>query len=212
LLLLIREFEERGGILKWGLENCAEWLAWRCDLSMTTAREKVRVARALKDLPLISASFSVGELSYAKVRALTRVANRSNEETLLEFALRHTATHVTERCRELRMGDVSSLGIAERAFANRSLRICRNADRGMMTVTVDVPLEAGELVEKALDRARDDECLQIPDLVDTSWATRQADAFVTLLKEYLQDSADEATGGSDNYLVTADRVSEASVL
>ena len=71
IFLSLGEFEERGGFLKWGLENCAEWLAWRCDLSMTTAREKVRVARSLKDLPAISASFSVGELSYAKVRALT---------------------------------------------------------------------------------------------------------------------------------------------
>lgn len=202
LLVMIREFEERGGFLKWGLANCAEWLAWRCDLSMTTAREKVRVARSLKELPLISASFSVGELSYAKVRALTRVANRTNEESLLEFALRHTATNVAERCRELRMGDVSSGNIAERAFANRSLRLSRNADRGMMTVTVDLPLETGELIEKALDKARDDECLQIPDLVDTSWSTRQADAFVTMLKEYLQGRAEVANSGSDNYLVT----------
>jgi len=64
LLVMIREFDERAGFLKWGLDNCAEWLAWRCDLSMTTAREKVRVAHALKHLPLISSAFSTGELSY----------------------------------------------------------------------------------------------------------------------------------------------------
>ena len=46
LLVMIREFDERTGWLQWGLDNCAEWLAWRCDLSMTTAREKVRVAHA----------------------------------------------------------------------------------------------------------------------------------------------------------------------
>ena len=51
LLVMIREFDERAGFLQWGLSNCAEWLAWRCDLSMTTAREKVRVAHALKTLP-----------------------------------------------------------------------------------------------------------------------------------------------------------------
>ncbi len=51
LLALIREFDERAGWLKWGLSSCAEWLAWRCDLSMTTALEKVRVAHALKTLP-----------------------------------------------------------------------------------------------------------------------------------------------------------------
>jgi len=183
LLVMIREFDERGGCLKWGLECTA--------MSMATAREKVRVAQALKHLPLISAVFSTGELSYSKVRSLTRVSNVANEEELIAFALRNTASHVAEHCRELRMGSPASVGIGERAYANRSLRVRRDADRGMMSVTVDLPLEAGELLEKALDKARDDECLKVPDLVDTSWSKRQADAFVTMLKEYLQDSAQE---------------------
>ena len=51
LLLLVRQFDERAGWLQWGFANCAEWLAWRCDLSMSAAREKVRVAHALKTLP-----------------------------------------------------------------------------------------------------------------------------------------------------------------
>ncbi|RZV34424.1 MAG: DUF222 domain-containing protein, partial [Chromatiales bacterium] len=109
LLVLVREFDERGGFLKWGLHNCAEWLAWRCDVSMTTALEKVRVAHALKVLPAISAAFSTGELSYSKVRSLTRVANANNEDSLLAFALRHTAAQVAERCRELRCGSVESI-------------------------------------------------------------------------------------------------------
>ena len=68
LLVLITEFDERASWLQWGLGNCAEWLQWRCDLSMSAAREKVRVAHALKTLPLITDSFSTGELSYSKVR------------------------------------------------------------------------------------------------------------------------------------------------
>jgi len=104
MLVMIREFDERGGCLKWGLECTAKWMAWRCDLSMATAREKVRVAQALKHLPLISAVFSTGELSYSKVRSLTRVSNVANEEELIAFALRNTASHVAEHCRELRMG------------------------------------------------------------------------------------------------------------
>lgn len=61
LLVLIREFDERAGWLQWGLSNCADWLAWRCDLSKTTALEKVRAAHALKVLPAISRAFSSGE-------------------------------------------------------------------------------------------------------------------------------------------------------
>jgi hypothetical protein len=202
LLILIREFDERVGWTQWGSGSCAEWLAWRCDLSMATAREKVRVAHALKLLPKISGTFSTGELSYSKVRELTRVAHRNNEEDLVNFALRHTTSHVAERCRELRMGDASSINIAERAFANRSLRVRRDPNRGMMTVTVDLPLEAGELIDKALDKARDDEALEIPDLVDTAWSKRQADAFVSLLKEYLSGDSSDGRTSPDNYLVT----------
>ena len=205
LLVMIREFDERGGCLMWGLDCTAKWLAWRCDLSMATAREKVRVARALKHLPLVSASFSTGELSYSKVRSITRVANAGNEEDLVNFAHKNTTRHVADFCRELRMGTVASTGTAERAFSNRFLRLRRDANRGMLSVTVELPVEAGELIEKALDKARDDECLEIPDLVDTSWSKRQADAFVTMLKEYLQGSDSSETNktkkSSDNYLV-----------
>ena len=173
LLVKIREFDERGGFLKWGLDNTATWLAWRCDLSIATAREKVRVAHALKHLPVTSEAFSTGELSYSKVRSISRVADAGSEADLVAFALRNTATHVADYCRELRMGEVESTGIAERAFARRSLRVRRDAGRAMISVTVDLPIETGDLLEKALDKARDDECLEIPDLVDTSWSTRQ---------------------------------------
>ena len=199
LLVMIREFDERTGWLQWGLQNCAEWLAWRCDLSMTTAREKVRVAHALRELPDISKAFSIGELSYAKVRELTRVANPENEEALVEFALRHTAVTVAERCRELRCGCEDSFDVASRAWANRSLRIRRDQHRNMIVLTVELPLDTGQIVEKALDKARDDEALRIPDLADASWSTRQADAFVNLVTGYLSG---EGGNGNDQHLVT----------
>jgi hypothetical protein len=155
----------------------------------------------LKTLPEIAGAFAVGELSFTKVRALTRVANRDNEQQLLEFALRHTAVTVADRCRELRCGSETSIGTAERVWANRSLRIRRDRERSMMTITVDLPLDTGELLEKALDKARDDECLDIPDLADTSWSTRQADAFVNMVSGYLSGSKNEGPA-NDNYLVT----------
>jgi len=45
------------------------------------AREKVRTARALADLPRVDEAFSKGEISYTKVRALTRVATPDNTLT-----------------------------------------------------------------------------------------------------------------------------------
>jgi hypothetical protein len=201
LLLLVRQFDERAGFLQWGLDNCAEWLAWRCDRSLITAKEKLRTAHALKALPAISEAFSVGELSYTKVRELTRVANPDNEQSLLDFALRTTATNVAQRCRELRMGDAASIDTAARAFATRSLRIRRDPHRGVMIVTVELPMETGELLEKALDKARDDEVLEIPDLADTSWSTRQADAFLNMVNGFLTGTENDKQT-NDNYLVT----------
>jgi len=201
LLVLIREFDERAGWLKWGLGNCAEWLHYRCDFSMNAAREKVRVAHSLKTLPEVAAAFAKGELSYSKVRAMTRVASTRNEEDLLSFAVKTTTARVEERCRELKCGTVDSLGGAQRAFANRSLRVSRNAEREMMTISIELPMETGELVEKALDKARDDSMSKV-EFVDESWSARQADAMVAMASSYLSGSAEKTRNTSDDYLVT----------
>jgi hypothetical protein len=169
----------------------------------------VRVAHAIKTLPLIASSFSTGELSYSKVRALTRVARVGNEESLLTFALQTTASRVEERCRELRCGTVDSVGEANRAHANRSLRVFRNAERGTMSITVELPLETGELLGKALDRARyeraparDTLASQTPECVDECWSAQQADALVAIANAYLSGNGEASACTSDNYLVT----------
>ena len=63
MLTLVRDFDDRFGFAKWGFPSCAEWLAWRCGLSLSAAREKVRTAQALRGLPTISAAFADGRLS-----------------------------------------------------------------------------------------------------------------------------------------------------
>jgi Domain of unknown function (DUF222) len=64
--------------------TCAQWLAWRCGLTPRTAREHVRIARSLAELPAMRAAFARGQISFAKVRALTRVADPANEMGLLD--------------------------------------------------------------------------------------------------------------------------------
>ena len=77
---------------------------------------------AIKSLPTVAASFSSGELSYSKVRAMTRVVGPHSEEDFVTFALQTTTARVEERCRELRCGRADSTESANRAFANRSLK------------------------------------------------------------------------------------------
>src|SRR4026209_2907278 len=121
LLELVREFDERCAWKKWSFKNCAEWLAYRSEISLSAAREKVRTAHALRSLPAISAAFAEGRLSYTKVRALTRVADVHHEGLLLAYALSTTAENVEEGCRQMRNVAPESVHQARRAFAGRSL-------------------------------------------------------------------------------------------
>ena len=152
-LVMVREFDIRQGWRAYQFNNCAEWLNMKCGISPGTAREKVRVALALLDLPQCSEGFAKGELSYSKVRAMTRAANVFNEETLVDYALKATAHQVEEHCRRLRNADRrQSTPDARRAWQARSLKRTCHPD-GMMSIYVELPREQGDLVMKALEMA-----------------------------------------------------------
>src|SRR5204862_7667576 len=121
LLDLIREFDARGG---WnnGFSSCAQWLAWRVGMDLGAARQRVRVARALGSLPLLAGALARGELSYAKVRALTRVATPETEARLLNVGRAGTASHVERIVRGWRQVD-------RRAEAREGAR--KHARRGL---------------------------------------------------------------------------------
>jgi len=93
-LRLLGDFDARKGWASWDMRSCAQWLSWKCQMSPGTAREHVRVARALRELPVITAGFAAGRLSYSKVRALTRIADAQTEEGLVELALPMTASQL----------------------------------------------------------------------------------------------------------------------
>ena len=128
LLDLIREFDIREG---WnnGFRSCAAWLAWRVGLDMGAARERVRVARALEKLPRLAEALARGELSYAKVRALTRVATPETEERLLAVGRAGTAEHVERIVRGWRRVDrQAEAQEAKRRHASRALHVYQDVD------------------------------------------------------------------------------------
>src|SRR5438552_2615536 len=101
-LLLIGEFDRRSGAGDWECRSTAHWLNWRCGVSLHTAREYVRVALRLADLPAVTAGFGKGELSYSKVRAISRIATPANEADLVELARAGTAGHLDKVVRSFR--------------------------------------------------------------------------------------------------------------
>jgi Domain of unknown function (DUF222)/HNH endonuclease len=202
LLLLVREFDDRLGWSKWSFPNCSEWLAWRCGLSLSAAREEIRTAHALRALPTISAAFADGRLSYSKARALTRVANAANEDLMLAFALEATAAQVEERSRQMRNVAPDSVDGARRAWERRSLSIARNAAAGTMTVTLEVPIDDGELFARAIDRAVEKGRTHLgPEFEVSGWLAQQADAAIELARCYLTGDASSPSSSADHYQV-----------
>ena len=153
LLVLIREFDEREG---WdGCLSCAQWLSWRAGLSPGAAREHVRVARALGELPKLSDAMRRGKVSYSKVRAVTRVATPENEEDLLYVALAGTAAHVERITRAWRRIDRNVEQAEERRQnASRELRTWVDED-GMVVVRGRLTPEVGAVLRRALEAACD---------------------------------------------------------
>lgn len=101
-LALLGEFDEHGGWAGPGLRSLAHWLSWRAGMSLRTARDHVRVARSLRSLPRTAEAFAKGELSYSKVRAVSRVATEETESELVEIARNSPAAHVERLAAGLR--------------------------------------------------------------------------------------------------------------
>jgi hypothetical protein len=220
-LVLIAEFDRRQGWSDGFTQSCAHWLSWKCGLDLGAAREKVRVARALADLPQISAAMGRGELSYSKVRALTRVATLATEDVLLNVALHGTTHHVETLVRQFRrVQEVEELSREARQYSQRRLTYYHDGD-GSLVVKLQLPAESGALLLKALETALPDvplpsddyqaplhvsaETSASPTLAMTgdapSRAARRADALVVLAESFLQHGAAALNGGDRQQIV-----------
>ncbi len=215
LLMLLRDFDQRLG---WntGFLSCAHWLhstptrtprasgapAWRTGIDLGAAREKVRVARALTELPRIAWAMEHGQLSYAKVRALTRVATSENEAVLLDVALCATAAHVERFVRGWRRVDrASEAHEDERRHLTRELRTWVDDD-GMVVLRGRLTPESGAVVLRALEAAADRLFLDArsspighSSSEEVTPGQRRADALALLAEAALSADLDRGTAG-----------------
>jgi len=181
--------------------SCAHWLSWRIGLDPATAREKVRVARALGQLPAIDAALKSGKLSYAKVRALTRVATPRTEAKLLDVALYSTGAQLERLCRGYRTATTSdnALPPPERSVRRRDL------PGGMVKLEIVLSPDEADLILRSLDRAREMPKTQAEDIsAETSFedptpddpkVPSRADAVVALAESYLAVNTGTGNGG-----------------
>lgn len=206
LLVLLRQFDEAVG---WnnGFRSCAHWLHWRTGIDLGAAREKVRVAKALADLPILSGALQRGAISYAKVRAITRVATPANEGQLLDLALTATASQVERVARAWRRCDrVAAARQAEARHLSRYLQTYVDDD-GMLVIRGRLTPEQGAVVQRALEAAGDRLWRESRDAApaqtvaeETTIGQRRADALVLLAESALAGELDGGSAG-DRYQV-----------
>ena len=184
-LLLIGEFDRREAYLSWECRSTSYWLNWHCGLSLGAGRERVRVARALENLPLVQAEFAAGRLTYSKVRAITRVASSRTERSLVDLGLAATAAQLERICSAYRRVDRPEDGDHAAALAERQdLRSWHDLD-GLTRIEADLLPEDGALVEAAIAEARE----QLRGAVDTSDVSAETptrvEALVEVARSYL---------------------------
>src|SRR5258706_11281260 len=202
LLDLIREFDARTG---WnnGFRSCAHWLAYRASMNLGAARERVRAARALGSLPRLADAFARGELSYAKVRALTRVATTETEERLLAVGRAGSADQVERIVRGWRRVDqIAEARETARRHKSRALHVYQDED-GMVVIRGRLTPEAGAVLMQALAAARETlyqqsrgtEAASEASGATTSMAQEQADALTLIAESALHHELDPGAPG-----------------
>jgi hypothetical protein len=197
-LSLLAEFDRRKGWNCRATRDCAHWLNWKCGIDLGAAREKVRTARALEKLPLISAAMERGGISYSNVRAITRVATPENEHYFLQIARHGTAHHVETLVRAYRRAEEQELSRERQQQMNRGVRYCWDDD-GSLVLKVRLPAAVGALVLKALEAAVPE---TPPDEVERpTWSHKRADAMAVIFESFMAHGAEAMSGGERHQVV-----------
>ena len=193
LLEKIQQFDDQALYARFHCKSTAHWLNYACGIGHTAGREKVRVARALVELPEIRAAFRAGRVSYSKVRALTRIATAANEAELLNVAYHSTASQTECVIRNQR----AVLRAANPdTSADRSLSLVWQAD-GSISFRGRLSADGGALLLKALERCLED----VAGDDQTPAEVQRADALVVMAEHVLAGTSGSASC-ADRYQVS----------
>ncbi len=201
LLSLIADFDARRGWELSGHRGCAEWLAASTGIDLGAARERVRTARALAGLPALRQAMGRGDLSFSKLRALTRIATPENEEDLLGVAVEASAAELERMIRGWRQGtDREEVDREERRHQSRTLAMFPDPE-GMIEIRGRLTPEVGALVMKAIEWASDELYREaVPEAALSGRerrqraAQRRADALAFLAERAMECGTDRAEG------------------
>ncbi|SDT11954.1 HNH endonuclease signature motif containing protein [Microlunatus soli] len=216
LLEFVGEFDAGAG-WSWmrGMKSMAHWLAWSCSMAPGTAREHVRVARAMRRMPTVTASFRRGELSYSKVREISRLAGMVDEARLCSLARYSTASQLARTIAAFR----TAAGLRLREQERRRFQLIARDGGEYTGVSGRLPNDEAALVDAAIQRARD---LNKPPPTpqtscdpgarsvepDTTPPYTNADAFLDICRHYLNTAVTHDESGEDRSLVVMEFAAE----
>jgi hypothetical protein len=220
---LLREFDNEHYWESAGFHSCAHWLNLKCSIGLNAAREKLRVAHALSDLPKIAAAFAAGRVSYSKVRAMTRIADSSNEDYLMMIATHGTAYHVETLVQKYRR--VRRVQDAEREKTPQALRSLSwyYDEDDCLVIKARLPVDCGAVVIQALEQATEvpvesavsepvDSVVAKPNVTAETRVPKhvqRADALVRLAEHSLAGTAG-GSSSADRYRVVLHVTAESS--
>ncbi|MBK7534884.1 MAG: DUF222 domain-containing protein [Myxococcales bacterium] len=186
LLADLRTFDAAGGWYRQGFGTCAHWLSWRVGWDLGTAREHLRVARALHTLPRVSEALSAGQISYSKTRAITRVATAATETVLLGYAQHCTASQLETVCRKVGVLGADSASRAVRPHDSERYVAHTTTASGMVCVKACLRPDEAALLLQVLQQAA----------VDCTREPAAASAETSAASEETSAPAERATGAS----------------
>jgi hypothetical protein len=203
-LLAVAEYDRREAWGRWECRSMTHWLSWRCGISLALAGQYCRTAAVLAGLPVVTARFATGELSYSQVRAICRVATPQTEEMLVELARYSTAAQLEKVVSSYQHVKAVAEQTAEERDRRRTLTWGYDDD-GSVTGLFRLPPEDAAVFIKAIqertvsfDPVGADSDNHALDPI----GARQADALVDLAGADLDRAAQQTADPGDRFLVT----------
>ncbi|WP_169252296.1 HNH endonuclease signature motif containing protein [Brevibacterium sp. 'Marine'] len=155
VITLIDEVERRGLWTEWvGVKTLTEWVMHVASVSMHTAREYVRVMRALREMPKVKKSLAGGDVSFSKVREVTRLGERIGDDEALRLATLATGSQISRISQNYQqLADKIDNGPFPLYLAEDSVNM-RQVAPGRTRITIELEEDDAAEIAAMLDAAR----------------------------------------------------------
>jgi hypothetical protein len=186
-----------------GIRSIGHWCDINLGLPSRMGNDVASIASRLAELPLLSAAFADGSLSFDKVRVAAAVATEESDEEFTSIAKAASTAQLQRICAAYRKLNQDESPEAEERRRQRRGVTKRDVDDGLVRITALLDAEEAAIVFAAIDARVEDEWRKTnpapdePDAVTCApnLASRRADALVELATEGMVAGPDPIVAG-----------------